>query len=157
MPDLDGTVWFRKTIIISDADTGKAATLTFTMIDDNDETYVNGVKVGATNGYNTSRKYSIAAGILKAGKTTIAIKVGDTGGGGGVYGMAADMNITVGNKLESLAGTWTFRVAAIPASATSVGPNHYPSLLFNAMLYPLVQYTIQGTIWYQGESNAGRA
>ena len=157
LPDLDGTVWFRKTFIISDADDGRAAILNLGMIDDNDETFVNGVKVGTTDGYNTPRKYTIAAGILKAGKNTIAIKVGDTGGGGGAYGLATDMNITIGNKLQSLAGAWTFRVAAIPASATSVGPNDYPSLLFNAMLYPLVQYTIQGAIWYQGESNAGRA
>ena len=29
--------------------------------------------------------------------------------------------------------------------------------LFNAMIAPLVPYAIQGAIWYQGESNAGRA
>jgi len=29
--------------------------------------------------------------------------------------------------------------------------------LYNAMIAPLVPYTIQGAIWYQGESNAGRA
>ncbi len=157
LPDLDGTVWFRKTITITNADAGRAAILNLGMIDDNDETFVNGVKVGTTDGYNTPRKYTIVAGILKAGKNTIAIKVGDTGGGGGAYGQAADMNITLDNKIQSLAGEWTFKVAGISASATALGPNDYPSLLFNAMLYPLVQYTIQGAIWYQGESNAGRA
>lgn len=28
-----------------------------------------------------------------------------------------------------------------------------PGILYNAMLAPLIPYTIQGTIWYQGESN----
>ena len=28
-----------------------------------------------------------------------------------------------------------------------------PTLLFNAMVNPLIPYTIKGTIWYQGESN----
>lgn len=28
-----------------------------------------------------------------------------------------------------------------------------PTVLFNAMLYPLIPFTIKGTIWYQGESN----
>jgi sialate O-acetylesterase len=39
------------------------------------------------------------------------------------------------------------------------GPGHYqsPSGLYNAMIAPLVPYGIQGAIWYQGESNAGRA
>lgn len=36
-------------------------------------------------------------------------------------------------------------------------PNRYPTLLFNAMINPLIPYTIKGAIWYQGESNAGRA
>jgi len=32
-----------------------------------------------------------------------------------------------------------------------------PAGLFNAMLMPLTSYAIRGAIWYQGESNAGRA
>ena len=32
-----------------------------------------------------------------------------------------------------------------------------PTELFNAMIAPLIPYTIQGAIWYQGESNAGHA
>lgn len=32
-----------------------------------------------------------------------------------------------------------------------------PSELFNGMIYPLIPYRIAGAIWYQGESNAGRA
>jgi sialate O-acetylesterase len=157
LPDLDGTVWFRKTITISDADAGKAALLELSMIDDNDETYINGEKVGSTAGYNTLRKYTIAAGILKAGKNTIAVKVGDTGGGGGIYGEANNLRLTIGDNVQSLAGDWAFRVASVPAASLSIGPNDYPSLLFNAMLYPIIKYTIRGAIWYQGETNAGRA
>ncbi len=36
-------------------------------------------------------------------------------------------------------------------------PNDFPTLLFNGMIYPIVNYTIKGTIWYQGESNSARA
>ena len=32
-----------------------------------------------------------------------------------------------------------------------------PSMLFNGMINPLLPYAIRGVIWYQGESNAGRA
>jgi sialate O-acetylesterase len=32
-----------------------------------------------------------------------------------------------------------------------------PSGLYNAMISPLLPYAIKGAIWYQGESNAGRA
>ena len=34
---------------------------------------------------------------------------------------------------------------------------HRPANLYNGVLKPILGYTIRGTIWYQGESNAGRA
>lgn len=34
-------------------------------------------------------------------------------------------------------------------------PNGKGALLYNAMIYPLRNYKIQGVIWYQGESNSG--
>jgi sialate O-acetylesterase len=38
----------------------------------------------------------------------------------------------------------------------AMGPNS-PSTLFNGMINPIVNYCIKGAIWYQGESNVGRA
>jgi sialate O-acetylesterase len=35
-------------------------------------------------------------------------------------------------------------------------PQTYPTLLYNAMLHPLLGYTIKGAIWYQGEGNRNR-
>jgi sialate O-acetylesterase len=32
-------------------------------------------------------------------------------------------------------------------------PQHKPTVLFNAMINPLIPYTIKGALWYQGESN----
>ncbi len=34
---------------------------------------------------------------------------------------------------------------------------HRPAVLFNAMISPLVPYSVRGAIWYQGEANAARA
>ncbi len=34
---------------------------------------------------------------------------------------------------------------------------HRPAVLYNGMIAPLIPYAIAGAIWYQGESNAGRA
>src|SRR5438046_9919899 len=112
------------------------------MIDDNDVTYVNGVKVGGTNSYNTHRKYAIPAGVLKAGKNVIAVRVEDTGGGGGIYGEVTDMKFTIGDTVISLAGNWAFSVEQISGAASSVGPNDYPTLLFNAMVNPLIPYAM---------------
>ncbi len=56
------------------------------MVDDIDTTWVNGVKVGATVGYNLVRKYAVPAGVLKPGRNVVAVRVLDTGGGGGIWG-----------------------------------------------------------------------
>lgn len=153
----DGTAWYRKTIIVDAAGAGKAATLQLAMIDDNDITYINGIQVGSTNSWNSKRNYNIPAGVLKEGRNVIAIRVEDTGGGGGLYGDAEDLKITMDNKPQPLAGDWLFRVESVATNNVSVGPNDYPTLLYNAMLHPLIPYAIEGAIWYQGESNAGRA
>ena len=156
LEDLDGIVWFRKVIDISAAEAGQAAVLDVGKIDDADETYVNGVKVGATTNYTTHRQYMIPAGVLKAGRNVIAVRVEDTGGNGGIYGEPGELKCTIGVREISLAGDWSFRVARIVMN-TAMGPNSAPTLLFNAMINPLIPYTIRGAIWYQGEANAGRA
>jgi sialate O-acetylesterase len=64
---LDGIVWMRREVEIQD-EQSKEAILHLGMIDDNDITWVNGVKVGETIGYNKERNYKIPAGLLKKGK-----------------------------------------------------------------------------------------
>ena len=154
--DVDGYVWFRKTITLNAEQAGKAATLSLGAIDDADQTYVNGLLVGSTNSYSAKRVYNIAPNILREGKNVIAIRVQDTGGGGGVNGNPEDMHLSLSNAAFPLTGPWSYRVESL-MTGNGVGPNSYPTLLYNAMIHPLLQYTITGAIWYQGESNAGRS
>ena len=44
-----------------------------------------------------------------------------------------------------------------PNPPQQVPHSHTPSALYNGMIAPLLPYAISGAIWYQGESNAGRA
>lgn len=154
--DMDGVVWFRKSIVLNEAQAGKTATIELAQVDDVDETFVNGTKVGSIAQWDAPRKYTIPAGILKAGKNVIAIRVTDNQGGGGVHGDPVNMKLTIDNSSQSLAGDWLFRVESIRI-AEGIGPNSYPTLLFNSMVNPLIPYAIQGAIWYQGETNTGRA
>ena len=158
-PGLDGVAWFRKTINVSAADAGKAAVLEIAKVDDIDQTYVNGVKVGSMDKWDELRKYNVPAGILKEGKNVIAVRVQDLQGGGGIYGDAVTMKLTIDKTELPLYGQWLFRVESVSSkgTGTAVGPNDYPSLLFNALINPLLPFTFKGAIWYQGETNAGRA
>ncbi len=51
-------------------------------------------------------------------------------------------------------GTKPPRQPNAPRGGDAIGA---PGSLYNGMIAPIVPYTIQGTTWYQGESNAGRA
>jgi len=155
-PDLDGTVWFRKSFDLGQDDAGKEATLWVAMIDDDDDTYINGVKVGSTHEWNKLREYKVGAGILKQGKNVIAVKAYDGGGGGGIHGEASTLHIMIGSHHVPLNGAWKYHIESVKG-ASAVGPNDYPTLLYNAMISPLIPYTIEGALWYQGEANSGRA
>ncbi len=163
LPDYDGVVWFRKEIALPDDAAGKEAALRLGPIDDNDVTYVNGTQVGATDGYNIDRQYKIPAGLLKAGRNVIAVRVLDTGGGGGIYGKPEQMALDIsGGTPTPLSGDWTYQDTAnlkqAPAYPMPLGSNNpnVATVLYNGMISPLVPFGIKGAIWYQGESNAGR-
>lgn len=155
---IDGVLLFRKSFIVDPDNTGSPAILELAKIDDSDITYINGVQVGATEGAYYFRKYTVPAGILKAGNNVIAVRIKDDGGGGG-FRDELPMQITISSQIQSLAGEWQYKIETInqPKPASGLNPNEYPSLLYNAMLHPLIPFAIQGAIWYQGEANTGRA
>ncbi|MDP4240737.1 MAG: sialate O-acetylesterase [Bacteroidota bacterium] len=162
LPGFDGVVWFRKTVDIPTDWQNKDLKLNLDMIDDNDVTYFNGVEVGHTEGYNLSRTYNIPANLVTAGKAVITVRVHDLGGGGGIYGNAALLKLSLStDKFIALAGGWKYKtgfsMSDIPAAPKSWNEPNRPTVLFNAMINPIIPFTIKGAIWYQGESNADRA
>jgi len=159
---LDGVVWFVKEVDLSDQEIDNGFDMNLGPIDDSDIVWVNGSKVGETfNIYNKNRKYHVAPEILKQGINTILVRVEDYAGGGGIYGDKNQMYLESYGSRMSLAGFWKYKVGTnkMPPGQprSDFGPNSYPTLLFNAMINPLLPYGIKGAIWYQGESNAGRA
>ena len=156
LPTLDGTVWFRREVMLPETGPIKNMTLNIGSVDDDDSTYVNGQFVGSTKGLR-ARAYALPEGLLKPGRNVIAVQVIDRGGVGGLMGQPEQLRLSGDNIDLPLAGSWQYRVANINESSYNPGPNTYATQLFNAMINPLVPYAIAGAIWYQGESNAGRA
>lgn len=150
----DGAVWVRRNIELTAQKATGSGIIELAKIDDNDITFVNGMEIGRTNGWDAPRKYRIPNGILKEGRNVIAVKVTDTGGNGGVYGESGNLRLVLADEIISLAGDWKYQVESI-RGGTNV--NEFPSLAYNAMINPLIPYGFRGVLWYQGESNAGRA
>jgi sialate O-acetylesterase len=160
--NFDGIYWQRKTFEIPDHWLGKDLTLSLAAIDDNDLTYFNGSLVGQTEGCRIVRKYVIPGKLVSANKVTLAIRITDLRGEGGIYGNKAELKIALSDTDQiPLAGTWKYKISltinqmpAIPINFAS--ERNYPTALYNAMINPLINYTIRGAIWYQGEANEGK-
>ncbi len=161
--DFRGFIWLRRDIEIPEAWAGSPLTLSLAAIDDNDCTYFNGVEIGHTEGWLTPRRYTIPDSLVKAGKATVAVRVMDTGGNGGIYGESRDVALV---KSESerldLSGEWSAKVSLHLSEAPEMPVNtasevNYPAFLYNAMIHPLIGHAIRGAIWYQGEANVDRA
>lgn len=178
--DFDGAVWFRKNVAIPENMAGRDLTLVLGPIDDMDRTYFNGKLIGSyelPGFWQTERNYEVPKDIVKAGINTIAVRVLDTQGGGGIWGKPGSMKLTCKDNTPgqiSLDGEWKYVPAAelignkfyifdltknefsTVKRPKTIGPST-PSSLFNGMITPLVKYPVRGAIWYQGEANVGRA
>ncbi|MEN8120625.1 MAG: sialate O-acetylesterase [Bacteroidota bacterium] len=173
----DGVAWFRKEFTMPENIEVGDYEFYLGKIDDMDDTYINGEKLGSHMGegyWNLERLYTIKSELLKPGKNVIAVRVIDSRGNGGIYG---DKDITLsknGKQVVNLSGEWKFKPTALISLSdlyvfNDDGGNYgnmpeiaytlssfTPTHLFNGMIAPLIPYSIKGAIWYQGESNVGR-
>ena len=155
-------------------------------IDDADITYINGHKVGSMWSWNENRIYTVPSDIMKEGENIIVIKQYDGGGGSSVKGSmflenenGEKINIegewralfygdirgpsigleSTGLEIYIVKYGFEFQdqLKKRPKLLNTAGPNELASSLYNGMIHPLIPYALKGAIWYQGESNVGRA
>jgi sialate O-acetylesterase len=176
--NIDGAVWFRREVTVPDAWAGRALALSLGAIDDFDVTYWNGDRIGATGAetpqyYAAPRHYAVPGRLVKAGRNVLAVRVFDHYGSGGFAGTSAQLSVGPTEPGETplpLAGSWQYKIERRlpPAKAdwstrpTALGADDPQSatVLWNGMLAPLTApapLPLAGVIWYQGESNVGRA
>jgi sialate O-acetylesterase len=163
----DGTVWLRRAVEIPVHWAGSAVRLEFGAIDDCDTTWWNGEQVGETmepGRWNAPRRYAVPPALVKAGRAVVAVRVLDTAGAGGITGHWSSCKLVKEDSGEErrLHGFWKVAIgsalADLPARPTKVEVGPWtPSALYTAMIAPLAGLRPRGAIWYQGESNRGRA
>lgn len=152
----NGVVWFRRELTLPASAASQPALLVLGRIVDADTAYVNGVEVGHTTYQYPPRRYSVPAGLLRAGKNTIAVRVTNQRDKGG-FVPDKPYVLTVGGQDHDLTGTWKYRVGveAQPLAPDVFVPYKAPLGFYNALLAPLSKLRIKGVIWYQGETNSG--
>jgi len=158
--DLNGVVWYRKEIEIPASMVGKPAKIFLGRIVDADELYINGKRVGNTTYQYPQRRYNVPPDVLKAGKNIFVIRVTNNAGKGG-FVPDKPYCIFSGTDTIDLKGTWQYKVGDVFAPGAGGGwgfsAQNQPAALYNAMVAPVINYTVKGFLWYQGEANIGRA
>ncbi|WP_246228676.1 sialate O-acetylesterase [Paraflavitalea devenefica] len=154
----EGMVWLRKKVSLPGSFAGKELTVHLGHPEMNYSLYFNGQEI-CKNIWNANptHHYTIPANLVKQGDNIIAIRMAMLWGGGGLNPPAEDLYITDGASTISLAGKWLYQKDLETAFPKILNYQYYPTVLFNAMINPLIPYSIKGFIWYQGESNAWAA
>lgn len=153
---INGSHWFRKEVEVPQDWNGKEATLRLGCIVDADSVYVNGTFVGTISYQYPPRIYTIPAGVLKAGKNTVTIRL-ISNNSYPHFVKEKPYKIICGNEEVSLQGEWKYRLGApMPPAPGMMFFCYEPVCLYNAMIAPLQNYGIRGVLWYQGESNVDR-
>lgn len=153
---INGSHWFRKEVEVPQDWNGKEATFRLGCIVDADSVYVNGTFVGTISYQYPPRIYTIPAGVLKAGKNTVTIRL-ISNNGYPHFVKEKPYKIICGNEEVSLQGEWKYRLgASMPPAPGMMFFCYKPVCLYNAMIAPLQNYGIRGVLWYQGESNVDR-
>lgn len=157
--NLNGVVWYRREIKVPVSMAGKPARVFLGRIVDADVLYINGKEVGNTTYQYPQRRYTVPAGLLKAGENLLVVRVTNYFGKGGFvpdkpYYLFAEKDTV------NLMGYWQYKVGEvfIPRHGFFGGGFYFsaqnaPTALYNAMVAPLINYTIKGIVWYQGAAN----
>lgn len=168
--DRNGVFWLRKTVNIPEELAGKDLDLSLSTIDDCDEVFFNGEKVGATGidtpqYWSVLRHYPVPGRLVRAGANTVAVRVIDHAFDGGIGGNARNLYLGTGTTRILLAGDdWKMRPEFLLEKDFPVRPGaptdpalYHPASLYNAMIAGLQRFPVRGILWYQGEGNTGNA
>jgi sialate O-acetylesterase len=165
--EIDGGIWYRKSFELPTEWQNKALRLRLGFVGTDDQTYVNGLKVGATSNKDRLRSYFVGPGVLRQGKNEIAVRVWNRAGEGGILGPTLDIGPIDQDTTLSLVGQWKFKVETLievsdkefeARPVRPMGPGDRNALAgpYNGMISPLQKLPIRGVLWYQGESNTDR-
>lgn len=167
----NGAVWLRRQVDVPDAAVGHGQPFKILLgyLTGFEQVYWNGTKVSETPyprypGEGYVRYFEVPTAKVRIGANTLAVRI--------YAPTAAPAVITPPGRFWagpiSLEGAWQakaeYDLPPLPAKELATvpkPPSRPPTMpasgIFNGVIHPIVPYGIAGVVWYQGESNAGRA
>ena len=156
-----GNGYMGKTVDIPGEMTPRETTLGLADNYNYNEIFING-KLVASGLYKGTRKILIPPNTWKPGPNKLLVKMNKTiepeWFGLGLMGSENDLFVRAETQNISLAGSdWKLMPSFAEPHTFAHSSNNVGTAIYNAMIAPLIPYGICGALWYQGESNAGRA
>ena len=167
-----GVFWLRREFTLPESCAGRPAVLSIAKVDDSDETFVDGARIGAT-GIETpqywavQRQYPFTVPETAGGRHILAVRVIDHFRSGFLLPPVTLSVDGLDESLDLAGGEWARRVEFM-ADTDAIGlrppaPDEMggarascqtPTTLYNAMVHPFTVMNICGVAWYQGCSNS---
>lgn len=156
---LNGSFWMRQHIRIDATHAGQEALLLLGTLVDADFTYINGKLVGQTGYQYPPRRYNIPKGLLHEGDNVITVRFVNHGAAPQFVEEKPYLIRWNDNTTLPLGPEWLVHQGVSMPNQPSMptGFQNMAAAAYNGMLFPLAPYAVAGMVWYQGESNTGRA
>ena len=169
-----GITWVRREIILPESYAGRRALLRIGSIEDCDDTFLDGTKIGATGletpkNWIAERRYAFTIPAMPGGRHILAVRILNLCRGGYLR-----LPVTLefeedGTAIDIAGGEWMRRVEftfdmekSEPCPIDPIRPDNLrkspwtPTSLYNAMVHPFTSMNIRGVAWYQGCRNSFR-
>ncbi len=125
------------------------------------EVFINGKQIfnGILKG---KRKISVPKNVWMSGKNNLVVKMNrmiePDWFGLGMMGSEKDLFVAADKQRIQLGGNnWHLMPSFAEDHKYAHSSNNIGTAIFNGMIAPLLPFGIRGVLWYQGETNAGRA
>ena len=171
---IDGAVWLRKKVEIPPQWVGQTLELSLGEVLNSDEVYFEGTPVGSSRSLPNVklRRYRLDSSLVREGVATIAVRVFNHSGDGGLVGPANVMRLSLLNAPDEgvipLSGEWLALPTvpfpedreildeAKPEIPKGLNLAQSPANLFNGMIEPLIPLSIRGFVFSGGLTDIRR-
>jgi sialate O-acetylesterase len=156
-----GKAFLMKKIQLSEEEITQNTTLSIGENDNECSIFINGKLIEKSKKSGT-RILEIPAGTWQKGQNTLVVKINKllnpSWFGLGLTGDKSDFFLkTVQQKRSLLEESWHIVPSWEDPYTFAHLNNNVGTTIYNSMIAPIIQFGMKGVIWYQGETNAGRA
>jgi sialate O-acetylesterase len=152
-----GLVWVRKVFEMRSGDRFKQWELILPMKNQNDRVYINGKEIARSVSKMHVPVITIPKSLLRPGKNVIAVRKYVQWGSAEIGNNQSPAYLQSNDDQRiMLDGLWAHSNRIEPPVAQWLNYYNTNNVNYNAMVAPVIPYTIRGFLWYQGESNASR-